>query len=148
MGDLGCGATDRLTSRLSGRAEPAAQRRSVRRTYRASLRTAGTRWWLGGAGVGLVAGVFAGWLAGGGHGTCLPAILLFPYAMGGALALGTSDPALLAVALIQYPVYGALIGAADDRRGRTAVLRMLISLHLLGVVVTVVFARTTANCWP
>jgi len=84
-------------------------------------RDSGMNWWLGGAGVGLGALVFAGWLAAWGHGTYLPAMLLFPYSMGGAV----SEPS-----------------------GRRAILRMLISLHLLAAVATVVLAATDPNFWP
>jgi hypothetical protein len=111
-------------------------------------RNAGNGWWLGGAGVGLWALVFAGWLGGGGHGVYVAAILLFPYTMGLAIALGGIGPALLALAVIQYPVYGALLGAASDRPRRTAMLRALTSLHLLAVLVTVVLAASKKGFWP
>ncbi len=111
-------------------------------------RDSGMNWWLGGAGVGLGALVFAGWLAVWGHGTYLPAMLLFPYSMGGAVALGGIGPALLVLAVVQYPVYGALVGAVSEPSGRRAILRMLISLHLLAAVATVVLAATDPNFWP
>ena len=65
-------------------------------------------------------------LSGGvGHGSYLPAVFLFPYASGaGAVVDGTGLHSLwmwvvLPLALIQYPLYGLLIGLVwSGRRGR------------------------------
>jgi hypothetical protein len=48
--------------------------------------------------------------AGGGHGTYLPAIFLFPFTMLGAAIFGSINPALIALALFQFPMYGYVIG--------------------------------------
>jgi hypothetical protein len=47
--------------------------------------------------------------AGGGHGSYLPAKLLFPWSMAGTAFTGTVTQALLALAIAQYPVYGIVL---------------------------------------
>ena len=61
----------------------------------------------------LLLAVFA---AGGGHGTYLPAKILFPFAML-ATVFGRSVTLFYAVlALLQFPIYGLLLGAAFRSR--------------------------------
>ena len=50
--------------------------------------------------------------AGAGHGTYLPAKILFPYTMMAAIYLGISvNPALMTLAIAQFPLYGVLLTA-------------------------------------
>lgn len=66
--------------------------------------------------VGFVVGAVVGALlvgltviaAGGGHGSYVPAIVLFPYSMALAVPLGSIAPPLVGLAILQYPAYGVL----------------------------------------
>jgi hypothetical protein len=71
-----------------------------------------TRRLLLGIAVGVVLGIVAGWIAvgfmAGGHGTYLPASLLFPFSMILAVALKRISTLAILLALFQYPVYLAV----------------------------------------
>ncbi len=67
---------------------------------------------LGGAGLGVILAFLATISAGAGHGTYTPAKLFFPYTMLLTLVDGRISNRLIALALIQFPVYGFLIGTA------------------------------------
>lgn len=56
--------------------------------------------------------------AGGGHGTYLPAKLIFPYTMLLARSGDSITSAGIAVALLQFPVYGLMVALARSRPGR------------------------------
>jgi hypothetical protein len=66
--------------------------------------------------------------ADGGHGTYLPAAMLFPYTMLISVAIGDVSPVLLSVALVQFPVYGSLLAFNQHRR------RMWIALTCVHAV--------------
>jgi hypothetical protein len=64
--------------------------------------------------IGFLASIVALAAGDGRHGSDLPAELLFPYTMLSRLVLGhVATPAVL-VALAQYPLYGAALGAAKE----------------------------------
>jgi hypothetical protein len=88
------------------------------------------------------------WLAGAGHGTYIPAIVLFPYTMGIAVALGNIAVPLVVLALAQYPAYAALLGCASSQRRRRAIWVILARLHVAAVLVTLAFAATDDTFWP
>jgi hypothetical protein len=82
----------------------------------------GRRKWLLGAIIGLGFGAVAIWMAtaaaGGGHGTYLPAAILFPYSMVISAFLGNIPRALVVLAFVQYPIYGAVAALVQSpRRG-------------------------------
>jgi hypothetical protein len=77
-------------------------------------------WVLGGLLIGAVASVVAVSAAGGGHGTYLPAAILFPFTMAASAVIGRVPAALVAVALLQFPVYGSLV-AISARTNRACV---------------------------
>ena len=72
--------------------------------------------------------------AAAGHGTYLPAALLFPFTMGLATLAGRINPALVAIALAQFPLYGLLAG----RWGFSKWTFRLAGVHLLAMVLAVI----------
>ena len=70
-------------------------------------------WRLGWISAGLLFGALAAFVsmgaAGAGHGSYVPAAILFPYTMSISALVGSIAPVLVALALMQYPIYGALI---------------------------------------
>lgn len=100
-------------------------------------------------GVGLGASVFFGvlsfLLAGAGHGTYVPMILCFPYAMGLAALHGSIEIPHIALALLQFPVYGAVLGVTRFK-GRTGRLwAALGTLHVASVALAVFAAAKGGN---
>jgi hypothetical protein len=69
---------------------------------------------------GLIAGALAAFVAvsaaGGGHGTYLPAAILFPFTMLISAVLGRIPACLAAVALVQFPIYGLLLAIDQSPR--------------------------------
>jgi hypothetical protein len=91
---------------------------------------------LGGIVLGAVALVIAWAYAGAGHGTYIPAKVLFPYTMYLAVAVvGRITVPLLLLALLEFPAYGLAAGLAA-RRGRVGTV--LVSILVLHVVMTAV----------
>ena len=92
--------------------------------------------------VGIISGVVTGavalWIsvaaAAGGHGTYLPAALLFPFTMGLAVLAGSITPPLVALAFAQYPLYGWL---AIRKGTRKSTLRLL-AIHVSAVALALV----------
>jgi hypothetical protein len=66
-------------------------------------------WTFTGLIVGALAAVVAVSAAGGGHGTYLPAAILFPFTMLISAVLGRIPAWLAAFALAQFPIYGLLV---------------------------------------
>lgn len=97
---------------------------------------------LAGAAFGLVMGWLATGIAGAGHGTMWPAMVLFPFAWAPIAALGpgdgTAETIALCVGLLQYAVYGGVLGEAH-RRGRMG-LALLILLLAHAVALLIPFA--------
>lgn len=90
---------------------------------------------------GVVFGAVAPWVAlaaaGGGHGTYIPAVILFPFTMLLASVVGVISTPLIALALLQYPAYGLLIATRENAR-RTMV--GIASAHI-AVVMAALFAN-------
>jgi hypothetical protein len=97
--------------------------------------------------VGLFVGLGAFWwslsAARLGHGTYIPAAILFPYSMIVAVPISNIGSALIAFALIQFPVYGALI--ALSARPRTTGL-ILGGVHFSAAVIACILTATSENC--
>jgi hypothetical protein len=89
------------------------------------------------------------YFAGGGHGSYLPAKVLFPYGMMVAEAreAGSLRGLPLVLILAQYPVYGVVLGAAaDSSRSRTALWAVLLSLAHLSALAFVLLRFSGG--WP
>jgi hypothetical protein len=87
---------------------------------------------LGGVALGAASIVIAVAYAGGGHGTYAPAKILFPYTMCLAMAIaGSITPPLMALALLEFPLYGFSIGRAASRGQTKTVVYLIIILHTL-----------------
>lgn len=86
----------------------------------------------------IVAVVMAVFFAGGGHGTYVPAALCFPWTMLSTLANHEITEPFLYLALVQFPLYGILAGAARSatRRPKLAavVIAGLATAHLLAAI--------------
>jgi hypothetical protein len=93
--------------------------------------------------VGLVIGGVAACVAlaaaGAGHGSYLPAALLFPFSMLIASAVGTVNPGIVVLALAQYPVYGAaVIGKAKSSK---VAWLTVVGLHFVGAAVSLLVVQ-------
>jgi hypothetical protein len=75
------------------------------------------------------------WFAGGGHGTYLPANLIFPYSM----IIGYNNDRItdlaMILALVQIPVYGIVLGIANRFACFNIFSLIILSIHFLAVVV-------------
>ncbi|HEY6806264.1 MAG TPA: hypothetical protein VI306_21980 [Pyrinomonadaceae bacterium] len=82
---------------------------------------------------------------GSGVGNYLPVILLFPFAMLLTSFLELHFGYLVALALLQFPVYGAILGKQNVKGhfGRTAIALLLIH----GVAVGLVLALARHGSW-
>lgn len=79
--------------------------------------------------LGLIAAVVSGVAAAGGHGSYLPATLLFPFTILWARASGSVSGAALALALAQYPLYGWIFSRARSRGSLRHARFFLAMLH-------------------
>jgi hypothetical protein len=72
-------------------------------------------------------------MAGGGHGTYVPATLFFPYAMLGSVATQQIQAAHMVVAALQFPAYGFYLAQAPTKQ------RFLVlgGVHCAVAVVTI-----------
>lgn len=76
--------------------------------------------------------------AGGGDGTYLFFKLFFPYTMLlAALANGISIP-LMILGLLQFPLYGVLIGFARSKEASAAIIWLLV-VHTIAVILCFLF---------
>lgn len=84
--------------------------------------------------IGLVLAIVATVCAGAGHGTYVPAKICFPYTMLLTMVDGRISNRLIALALIQFPVYGLLIGSVILRKNWVwFVIGTLLLVHLVAV---------------
>ncbi len=71
------------------------------------------RQWIAWTIAGLIVGAMAAYIAvvaaGGGHGSYLPAAVLFPISMSLATWVGSITPVLMGIGLVQYPLYGSIV---------------------------------------
>jgi len=87
--------------------------------------------------VALTAAVSA---AGAGHGTYVVANLLFPFAMATAsFAIYITAPCV-ALAVLQFPIYGALYGWAVAQGMPGRMLILIATLHAVGIAAFVVLS--------
>jgi|GEM_PF-703840 len=74
-------------------------------------------------------------LAAGGHGSYLPAKLLFPAAMLSTLLTNHISYVGIGLAVLQFPIYGAFAGSTDPANevsGRLGILAVVHSLLVAG----------------
>lgn len=83
-------------------------------------------WTIAGLCFGVLAALVAAGAAGGGHGTYVPAAILFPFTMSISALVGKIPTVLVALALAQYPIYGVLVALA---KRSTRVWAGLVCVH-------------------
>lgn len=84
--------------------------------------------------------------ASGGHGSYLPAKILFPYTMASTALTGEITIPFVALGFLQYPVYGAVLDAARSAGRFTQTLGVIVGLHL--VFVALAFAISSPSFTP
>lgn len=90
---------------------------------------------------GLAALVVATGAAGGGHGSYLPAKLLFPFTMLLALPRGPISPFGMVLAVLQFPVYGGILAAAFAAGRQRYAVAIVVGLHVLAAAAAVAISR-------
>ncbi|HMH45910.1 MAG TPA: hypothetical protein VK557_20650 [Pyrinomonadaceae bacterium] len=75
-----------------------------------------------------------------GHGTYVPAVILFPFAALTVVALDhffdASIPMMI-IAALQFPIYGLLISWARSRSRSVMALAVILTLHALAVLIAI-----------
>jgi hypothetical protein len=80
------------------------------------------------------------YVAGGGHGSYLPAIFLFPWALLAVVWSASISSPVLWLVLVQYPVYGLVLDKSKENEFYRALASLVISHVLL--------AGTVFLNWP
>jgi ABC-type methionine transport system permease subunit len=88
---------------------------------------------------GLIGGILVAPLAlflavisgGAGHGHYVAARLLFPFTMASTYVFEAISPPFIVLAILQYPIYGLLVGRAAIGRQARKIAWTLGALHLL-----------------
>jgi len=86
-----------------------------------------------GVAFGALALTFAVWQAAGGHGSYLPAKLLFPFSMLSSVLSGHVDAVGIVFALCQWPIYGAIVGGVPAPKRHKALVALAL-IHATAVV--------------
>jgi hypothetical protein len=71
--------------------------------------------------------------AGAGHGSYLLAKILFPFTMLSTLAFGSIIASAMALAVLQFPFYGFILGKANVKGSLGARTAVLLLIHMLVV---------------
>jgi hypothetical protein len=101
-------------------------------------------WIIAGVLFGVLAALVAVGAAGAGHGTYVPAAVLFPYTMFFSVFVGSIAPVLVALALVQYPAYGALVALV---RSSARVWFVLGGLHAVSVIGALFVMAQSGDFW-
>ena len=101
-------------------------------------------WIIAGVLFGALAAFVAVGAAGAGHGTYVPAAVLFPYTMFFSVLVGSIAPVLVALALVQYPVYGALLALV---RSSTRIWFGLGCVHAVSVTAALFVMAQSGEFW-
>lgn len=96
---------------------------------------------------GVLALVLAGIAAAGGHGSYLPASLLFPFSMLLAVPTGHISARAIALALAQYPLYGWVLSRARSHGSLRHARFFLAMLHCVAAYASVAAMRD-GPFWP
>lgn len=86
--------------------------------------------------------------AGSGHGNFLPVIVLFPFALLLSGALGLGSWYLVTLAVIQFPIYGVLLGQGGVKGHFIATALLLFFIHGGAVAMVLMFADRGAWAIP
>lgn len=86
------------------------------------------------AGVTIVAAFFALEAMGIGHGSHIPAALLFPFAFLTAFVVHHADWFLMTVVFSQFPIYGTILGRAWLRERLPGAAISVVVVHVVAVL--------------
>ena len=78
-------------------------------------------------------------IAGGGHGSYLPAVIFFPWAIFLSLQFNHFNSAAFVLATIQWPIYGIVLNPRSDSFGRKA--WPLAGCHVGMLILTLLWDR-------
>jgi len=87
--------------------------------------------------------LFAVFAMGGGHGSYEPAAVLFPVGMLSFVFVGVLTTPFIVLAILQYPVYGAIIDSMPSKRARNIAKISILLFHILLVAVVYIFQRSS-----
>ena len=86
--------------------------------------------------------LFYGLASGGaGHGNYLLAKIFFPFTMLSTILFGSITGPFIVVAIVQFPLYGLLIGTANELRRVGRYATALVFVHLSAVIACFLFLR-------
>lgn len=88
--------------------------------------------------VGLLLAFVSVLAAGAGHGTYLPARILFPFTMFSTILCGSITTPFIAIGLVQFPLYGFLLGVFYRLNHFRACLVGVTVTHLLAVALNLI----------
>lgn len=81
--------------------------------------------------------------AGGGHGSYLAAQILFPFTMAGTFLTGMITMPLIAIGLLQFPLYGMVLDHGRSRNALGKYAAILAGLHLVAILFALLFTAGT-----
>lgn len=81
--------------------------------------------------------------AGVGHGDYRLAMMLFPYTLLSTAAFDSITPPFILLAIVQFPLYGVLLGYANEQGRLLAMLLLLCVMH--GLALTAMFLIANSN---
>ena len=87
---------------------------------------------------GALALTFSVWQAAGGHGSYLPAKLLFPFSMLTTILDQHLNVTGAVLAVAQWPIYGAILGSVSARNRQNAAFALAV-VHAVAVVACFMF---------
>lgn len=76
-------------------------------------------------------------LAGGGHGTYLPFLVLFPFGLLGTVFQTSISELFFIIGILQFPVYGFLIDKFKNRKS----IFLILLVHILVMTIIFIFKR-------
>jgi uncharacterized membrane protein YqjE len=79
--------------------------------------------------------------AGAGHGNYVLAKVFFPFTMLSTILFGSIITPFIALAIVQFPLYGLLIGTANEKRRLAPYAIGLVTIHALAVVTCFLLVR-------
>jgi hypothetical protein len=86
--------------------------------------------------------LFGGVASGGaGHGHYVFAKIFFPFTMLSTILFGSIIGPFIALAIVQFPLYGLLIGTANEKRRVVPYAAGLVIVHALAVVACFLLVR-------
>lgn len=94
-----------------------------------------------GAGLGFAALFFVVTAAGAGHGTYLPAKILFPYTMLSTALFDEVTVPFSLLALVQFPLYGAIAGSVRAPRPTRSALSAAVVIHGIAALGALIVLR-------